>query len=120
MEQEEPTSEFYKQLGGSATANLMFAVAFFIYRTFSQKCRHSKCKSTSKCLTCSAQEDSIDNSKDEEFQREIKEEMLEMQRRFDRRLRSKRCSVISIDDLELRSPSRKHQVVEKRKIEEQV
>ena len=110
---EEPTSEFYKQLGGSATANLIFAVAFFIYRIFSQKCRHSKCKSTSKCLTCSAQEDSIDNSKDEEFQREIKAEMSEMQRRFDRRLRTKR-GAISIDRLEL------NQVVEKREIEEQV
>ena len=119
MEQEPPTGEFYKQLGGSATANLIFAVIFIIYRVFSQKCRHSKCKSTTKCLTCSAQEDSLDNSKDEEFQRQIKAEMSEMQKRFDRRLRTKRGKAISLDDIELRSP-RKHQVVEERKIEEQV
>ena len=119
MEQEEPTSEFYKQLGGSATANLIFAVFFFVYRIFSTKCKHSKCKSTSKCLTCSAQEDSLDSKDDEEFQRQIKEEMSEMQRRFDRRLRTQRSSSIPLNDLELRSP-RKHKVVEKRKIEEQV
>ena len=119
MEQEPPTGEFYKQLGGSATANLIFAVFFIIYRVFSQKCRHSKCKSTTKCLTCSAQEDSIDNSKDEEFQRQIEAQMSEMQKRFDRRLRTKRGTAISLNELE-RSPSRKSKVVEKRKIEEQV
>ena len=120
MEQEEPTSEFYKQLGGSATANLIFAVFFFVYRIFSTKCKHSKCASTSKCLTCSAQEDSVDNSKDDEaFQRQIKEQMQEMQRRFDRRLRTQRSSSIPLNDLELRSP-RKHQMVKKRETEEQV
>ena len=120
MEQEEKTSEFYKQLGGSATANLIFALFFFVYRIFSTKCKHSKCKSTSKCLTCSAQEDSLDSKDDEEFQRQIKEEMSEMQKRFNRRLRTQRSSSIPLDRLELRSPSRDHKVVEKRKIEEQV
>ena len=119
MEQEPTTCEFYKQLGGSATANLIFAVIFIIYRVFSQKCRHSKCKSTSKCLTCSAQEDSLDNSKDEEFQRQIKAEMSEMQKRFDSRLRTKRGKAISLYDIELRSP-RKYQMAEKRKTEEHV
>ena len=117
MGDEEQTSEFYKQLGGSATANLIFAVGFFIYRIFSQKCRHSKCKSTSKCLTCSAQEDSVDNNKDEEFQRQIEEKMSEMQKRFDSSVRSKCGSIIPLDRLELRSP-RKYQMAEIRKTEE--
>ena len=113
-------SEFYKQLGGSATANLIFAVGFMIYKIFSQKCQHSKCKSNTKCFQCSAQEDSINESKeDERFQREIKEKMSEMQASINRRLRTKRSSTIPFDGLEIRS-SRKHSVAEDRQVEEGV
>ena len=118
--EEDGSSEFYKQLGGSATANLLFAGGFMIYKIFSKKCQHSKCKSNTKCFQCSAQEDSVNESKeDAEFQRQIKAEMSEMQKRFNRRLRTQRSSSIPLNDLELRSP-RKHQMVKKREIEEQV
>ena len=64
--EEERTNEFYTQLGGSATANLLFTVAFLIYKCFSQKCQHSKCKSNLKWCQCSAQEDSIEESKEDD------------------------------------------------------
>ena len=116
---EEGGSEFYKQLGGSATANLIFAVGFMVYKVFSQKCKHSKCKSNTKCFQCSAQEDSIDESKDEEFQREIKQKMSEMQTAINRRIRTKRQTSIPFDRPQIRSP-REHSVAEGRKVEEGV
>jgi len=45
------TGEFVKQFSGSATANLVFVVALFIYKAFSKCCeRDSKCHS--KIHTC--------------------------------------------------------------------
>ena len=116
---EDGSSEFYKQLGGSATANLIFAVGLMIYKIFSQKCQHSKCKSNTKCLQCSAQEDSVNSKEDAEFQREIEEKMSEMQASINRRLRTKRSSSIPFDGLGFRSP-RKHRVAEDRQVEEGV
>ena len=101
----EASSEFYKQFGGSAAANVVFAVAFLVYKVFSQKCKHSKCKGNSKCFSCEAQEDSLSVSKDEEFQRKIEEKMSQMQIRIDQRLRTKRGTAIPISELELRTPS---------------
>ena len=67
-------SEFLKQLSGGTAANLVFVFAFLIYRAFSAKCKHSKCRSTSGCIECSAQEDSIDSSKSNEgFHRQIED-----------------------------------------------
>ena len=120
MSEEDGPSEFYKQLGGSATANLIFTVGFMIYKIFSQKCQHSKCKSNTRFCQCSAQEDSIiEDKEDEEFQRQIEQKMSEMQASIDRRLRTKRSTTIPLDRLELRSP-RKHGVAKDRKIEESV
>ena len=118
--EEDGSSEFYKQLGGSATANLLFAVGFMIYKIFSEKCQHSKCKSNTKCFQCSAQEDSVNESKeDAEFQRQINEKMSEMQTAINRRVRTKRSATIPFDGRQIRSP-RKHRVAEDRQVEEGV
>ena len=119
MAESDSGSDFYSQLGGSATANLIFAVAFMVFKIFSKKCQHSKCKSNTRCFQCSAQEDSIDESKDEEFQRQIEQKMSEMQAAINRRVRTKRAASIPFDRVQIRSP-RKHRVAEDRKVEEGV
>ena len=116
--EDEKGNEFYAQLGGSATANFLFTIAFLIYKCFSQKCQHSKCKSNLKWCQCSAQEDSIEQSKeDESFQRVIKEKISEIEATINRRVRTKRSQAIPFDGLEIRSP-RNLRLVEDRQIKE--
>ena len=113
-------SEFYAQLGGSATANFLFTIAFVIYKCFSEKCQHSKCKSNLKWCQCSAQEDSIEESKeDESFQRIIKEKISEIEATIHRRVRTKRSQAVPFDGLQIRSP-RNLRLVEDRKTQESI
>ena len=73
---EQPNNEFLKGLSSGTVANLIFAVGFLIYRICSTKCKHSKCKSKTKCLECSTQEDSF-NSKQEENELKIRSQFEE-------------------------------------------
>lgn len=74
--EEEPNSEFLKGLSGGTVANLIFAVGFLVYRVFTNKCKHCKCKSKTGCLECSSQEDSI-TSKEDHDEHKIRREFEE-------------------------------------------
>ena len=53
MDNQDP-NEFMKQFGGSATANLVFCIAFFLYKFLESRCKHSKCSSNLSWCKCSA------------------------------------------------------------------
>ena len=74
MEQQDNT--FLKAVSSGTVANLIFAAAFLIYRLITTKCKHCKCRSKTKCLECSSQEDSL-NSKEDEHERKIRSEFEE-------------------------------------------
>ena len=56
MEQES-SNEFWKQFGGSASANVFFVIGFFIYKFVQSRCKHSRCSSTTSCFKCSVDND---------------------------------------------------------------
>ncbi len=82
------TSEFMKSFGGGAAANLIFVGIFMIYKIFSQKCRHSKCRSHTACCEITAQEDSLSTtSKDEDDGKdEITNEIRNIRKSFDEKI----------------------------------
>ena len=51
---EEENNQFLQQFGGSATANLVTAILFMIYKFIEGRCKHSKCSSNTRCFKCSA------------------------------------------------------------------
>ncbi len=87
-------SQFFSQLSGGTAANMVFVIAFLIYRVVGSKCKHSTCKAKSACLECTAQEDSIENSKstDEGLHRQI-EDLENQLRSFATNLCSKRKTI---------------------------
>ena len=50
----EENNQFLQQFGGSATANLVSAIIFMIYKFIEGRCKHSKCSSNTRCFKCSA------------------------------------------------------------------
>ena len=51
---EDENNQFLQQFGGSATANLVTAILFMIYKFIEGRCKHSKCSSNTSCFKCSA------------------------------------------------------------------
>ena len=49
--------QFLTNVKGSATANFITGIFFVIIWILKNKCRHSKCKSHTKCFECSVKED---------------------------------------------------------------
>lgn len=47
-------NDFMKQFGGSATANLVTAGLFLLYKFVQGRCKHSKCSSNTSCFKCTA------------------------------------------------------------------
>ena len=77
-----------KSFGGGAAANLIFVGVFMVYKFFSQKGRHSKCRSHTACCEITAQEDSLSTtSKDEDDGKdEIHNEIRNIRRSFDEKI----------------------------------
>ena len=50
----EDNNQFLQQFGGSATANVVSAIVFILYKFIEGRCKHSKCSSNTKCFKCSA------------------------------------------------------------------
>lgn len=50
----EDNNQFLQQFGGSATANLVTAMLFMVYKFIEGRCKHSKCSSNTSCFKCSA------------------------------------------------------------------
>ena len=46
-------SEFMKQFGGSAAANVVFAIGILVYKFIESRCKHSRCSSNTQCFKCS-------------------------------------------------------------------
>ncbi len=92
----ENSSEFISQLSGGTCANLVFVVAFMIYRVFSAKCKHSACKAKSGCFECSAQEDSRDDSKSDGGIHEEVKRLEEQLRSLANNLCQKRKTIVQI------------------------
>ena len=115
-------SEFMKSLSGGTIANMIFAVGFMIYRVFTAKCKHSKCKSKTGCFECSSQEDSI-LSKDAEDEHKIREEfnqnLSQLLGKLETRLSAKREQIVRSHTLRGNS-SRLDRVADESRIEEQV
>mgnify|MGYP000087472374 CR=1 FL=1 len=83
-------------------ANLIFAVGFLVYRVFSNKCKHCKCKSKTGCLECSSQEDSITSTEDHDehkIRREFEENLQNLLGKLNSSLSEKREKVIRVNTL---------------------
>jgi len=103
--EEPPNSEFLKGLSGGTVANLIFAVGFLVYRVFSNKCKHCKCKSKTGCLECSSQEDSITSKEDHDehkIRREFEENLQNLLGKLNSSLSEKREKVIRANTLRRR------------------
>ena len=92
------SNEFLKQVSGGTVANLIFAVLFVVYRMFTQKCKHTKCRSHTKCCDFESREDSEDSNKidnNDQLHREI-EALQKSFFRISEGLRTRRKSIIPI------------------------
>ena len=95
-------SEFMKQFGGSAAANVVFAIGILVYKFIESRCKHSRCSSNTQCFKCSV--DNLETArskhniaKDHAVQSE--ESVPELQAREHKIVQEKH-----IETLELRSP----------------
>ena len=64
----DPESEYFKQLTGSAGANLIFVVAFMIYRALQNRCQKSKSKCATHCGFCDIEIENDDSSSSEDIE----------------------------------------------------
>lgn len=95
-------NEFTKQFIGSASANVVFMVGILIYKFIEGRCKHSRCSSNSRCLTCAV--DNYDTERGESNQivkndLQLEKSLPELHRRDDKILPSQH-----LEALELRSP----------------
>ena len=118
-------SQFLQQMSGSSAANLIFVIAFAVYRIFSTKCKHSKCKSRTKLCECETQEDSISTDKEHDeivqVRREFEEKMQNVFSSLNRRLYTSRKTLMEARrEYGLETTPRKHILAEKQDAEGQV
>lgn len=98
-------SEFLKQFGGSATANLVFCIGMIVYKFIEGRCKHSKCSSNTSIFKCSA-----DNYETERASSapKIKEDGLQFEESVQELPTSKHKEVqtrhLKVDQFELRDP----------------
>ena len=57
-------NEYFKQLTGSAGANMIFVVAFILYRVLQNRCKNSKSKCATHCGFCDLEIENDDSSSD--------------------------------------------------------
>ena len=121
MSEENPNNnEFIKQVSGGTVANLIFAVLFVVYRMFTQKCKHTKCRSHTKCCDFESREDSEDSNKidnNEQLHREI-EELQKSFFRISKGIRTCRNSVIPL--IERGGPTDNNELVKQQDLETEV
>lgn len=111
------TNEFLKQFGGSATANLVTAVCFMLYKFVEGRCKHSKCSSDTSCFKCSADNYNTERASSP---RRIKEDDIlseksvsELQTRKHQEVQERHSPFISVIEPESREYSRNTPVVKR-------
>ena len=57
-------NEYFKQLTGSAGANMIFVVAFILYRALQNRCKNSKSKCATHCGFCDLEIENDESSSD--------------------------------------------------------
>ena len=57
-------NEYFKQLTGSAGANMIFVVAFILYRALQNRCKKSKSKCATHCGFCDLEIENDESSSD--------------------------------------------------------
>ena len=62
---DEVQNEYLKQLTGSAGANMIFVVAFILYRALQNRCKNSKSKCATHCGFCDLEIENDDSSSDD-------------------------------------------------------
>ena len=112
----EDNNDFMKQFGGSATANLVTAGLFLIYKFVQGRCKHSKCSSNTQCFKCNADNyateraSSPPNLKDD-IQPKIKKSLQEMHSRDSGQVLPGRSSPIKVSEPESRENTRDFSLV---------
>ena len=110
----EENNEFIKQFGGSATANLLTAIVFMIFKFVQGRCKHSQCSSNTSCFKCTADNyateraSSPPNLKDDV---QPEKSLQEMHTRHDREVLPRRSSPIKVSEPESREDTRDFSVV---------
>ena len=105
----ENESEYLKQFTGSAGANLMFFIAFMLYRALQTKCKNSKSKCATHCGWCDLEIENDDSSSDNEEDK-IKHEntrkgLPKVYESNHRKLPEGHQEAVSIDIREIREPA---------------
>ena len=117
----ENNQEFLKGLSSGTVANLIFAVAFMVYKICATKCKHSRCKSKTKCLECTTQEDSFITKEDgheHKIRSEFEENLQDLLRKLDKGIREGGEAIIRTNTE--RRDTRNDKLVGEEGIEEQI
>ena len=101
-------NEYIKQLTGSAGANMIFVVAFFLYRALQNRCTKSKSKCATHCGWCDFEIENDSSSSDIE-EGTIKNEntrsrLPKMQQSNDRELPARDLATVPFDVRKIREP----------------
>ena len=115
----ENNHEFLKQFGGSATANLVTAILFMLYKFVEGHCRHSKCSSDNSCFKCSADNYSTSRASSppktkDVVRTEAEESLPKVHAGVDRQVQTRRPPLIEIREPESRDHSREFSLVKGR------
>ena len=116
-------NEYFKQLTGSAGANMIFVVAFILYRALQNRCKNSKSKCATHCGFCDLEIENDDSSSDIEEGKhkneDVRERLQKLHQANDRELQERDTETIPFDVQRIREPEN-WRLADKARIEEGV
>ena len=105
---DEVQNEYLKQLTGSAGANMIFVVAFILYRALQNRCKNSKSKCATHCGFCDLEIENDDSSSDIEEgthkNENVRKRLPKVQQGDDRELSERDQTFIPFDVRKIREP----------------
>ena len=101
-------NEYFKQLTGSAGANMIFVVAFILYRALQNRCKKSKSKCATHCGFCDLEIENDDSSSDIEEAKhkneDVRERLPKVHQGDDRELQERDSETLPFDVQRIREP----------------
>ena len=110
----EDNNQFLQQFGGSATANVVSAIAFIIYKFIEGKCKHSKCSSNTSCFKCSADNYATERATSNPYNKDdirLEEGLQEVHARHSPEIQTRHPKIIAVIEPESRENTRDFSLV---------
>ena len=104
----EDNNQFLQQFGGRATANVVSAIVFILYKFIEGRCKHSKCSSNTKCFKCTADNYATERASSAPKVKDVRpqEGLQEVHTRHSPEIQTRHPQIIEVREPESRDNSR--------------